>query len=191
MNLLMLAAAIVLAWTLPANARRYYHYPQQHWQQPHHWHGGWPEQRTYKRKHKHKRKALRAKKPRHAHHRRHHVAKIADLVEPLKVKVQEIIDNCGSQLISAHRHGARIPGGRLSLHAHYPARAADLQGNPSCIRAALKGWPGGMSTDYARVRHYHISYHPGGHEWGRRFAHRTGTARRVRIYATAIAQPQW
>jgi hypothetical protein len=50
----------------------------------------------------------------------------------------------------------------------------DVRGNPRCIYAHLKRWPGGYSTDYAVVDHVHISYNPGGQEWGLRFAHNGG-----------------
>lgn len=88
----------------------------------------------------------------------------------LIAKVGEIKSACGSKVISAYRPGARVAGtGRLSLHA--VKRAVDLAGNPSCIYAHLKRWPGGYSTDYAAVQHVHVSYEPGGREWGARFAH--------------------
>jgi hypothetical protein len=92
------------------------------------------------------------------------------LVAPLAAKVSEIVSTCGSTVISSVRHtliaGTRI----LSLHAS--GKAADLQGNPSCMYAALHGWPGGYSIDYASVRHIHISYDPeGGREMGARFVH--------------------
>jgi hypothetical protein len=84
--------------------------------------------------------------------------------------VKELEQFCGSRLISAHRPGARVRGsGHPSLHA--VKRAVDMAGNPSCMYARLKGWPGGVSTDYARVQHIHISYAPSGMEWGSRFAH--------------------
>jgi hypothetical protein len=69
-----------------------------------------------------------------------------------------------------------VKGTRLiSLHAS--GRAVDISGNPKCIYRALAGWPGGYSTDYARIRHVHISYAPGGREWGARFAHATAKRR--------------
>lgn len=99
-------------------------------------------------------------------------ANITDLVPPLASKVAEINRICGSRLVSGYRPGSRVRGsGRLSLHSAYPSRAADLAGNPDCIRRLAQGWPGGMSTDYGNVKHYHISYEPGGREWGARFAH--------------------
>ena len=50
-------------------------------------------------------------------------------------------------------------------------RAADLRGNPACMYALIRNWPGGASTDYNRVRHLHLSYDPHGREWGARFVH--------------------
>ena len=68
---------------------------------------------------------------------------------------------------SGLRH-TRVAGTRrLSLHAS--GRAVDLRGNPSCIYAQLQNWPGGVSVDYFRVRHVHLSL--GGREDGLRFAH--------------------
>lgn len=101
-------------------------------------------------------------------------AKLKDLTPKLANKVAEILTECpGARLTSGHRPGARVRGSRRpSLHSVYPSQAADLAGNPSCIRARLEGWIGGASTDYAAVRHYHISYsHPGGREFGARFTH--------------------
>lgn len=104
-----------------------------------------------------------------------------NLAIELASKVAEITSACGSKLISDYRPGARVRGsGHPSLHSVYPARAADLKGNPSCIYAHLRSWQGGYSIDYGRVRHVHISYSPpgsgplAGREWGRRFAHYGG-----------------
>lgn len=91
----------------------------------------------------------------------------AGLVAPLAAKAHEIVNVCGSRIISAHRNTRVRGSGRMSLHAS--GRAVDLQGNPSCIYAQLRSWPGGYSTDYGRVRHVHVSY--GGREHGHRFAH--------------------
>ena len=96
---------------------------------------------------------------------------LAGIVEPLKSKAREIVAACGSRVVSAYRPGARIPSGRVSNHARH--RAVDIRGNPSCIYAHLKGWPGGYSTDYARAPggpHVHISYNRN-MEWGARFRH--------------------
>lgn len=111
---------------------------------------------------------------------------LAGVVEPLAAKAREAVDRCGAKVVSAVRPGARIPGGRVSNHAI--GRAVDLRGNPSCLRSVFSGWPGGMSTDYASAPggpHYHVSYNPGGMEWGRRFAH-SGARRKTRHrYASA------
>jgi hypothetical protein len=98
-------------------------------------------------------------------------AGLSGVVPPLAAKAREITAACGSKVISGVRH-TRIAGTRLmSLHAS--GRAVDIQGNPSCIYRHLANWPGGYSTDYARISppHVHISYDPNGREWGRRFAH--------------------
>lgn len=103
-------------------------------------------------------------------------APLAGIVAPLAVKAREIVAACGSKVISGIRH-TRIAGtgGRLSLHAS--GRAVDIKGSPACIYSHLHGWPGGYSTDYGRVQHVHISYAPGGPEWGVRFAHYRGGKR--------------
>jgi hypothetical protein len=99
---------------------------------------------------------------------------LAGVTPVLAAKTRQIVASCGSTIISAvSRRGNRSN--------HPIGRAVDLQGNPGCIYAQLKGWPGGYSTDYAAARHVHISYNPGGQEWGLRFAHggtRTASARR-------------
>jgi hypothetical protein len=95
-----------------------------------------------------------------------------DLVPELAAKVGEIITTCGAHLVSAFRPHAVVAGThRASLHSYYPSRAADVAGHPSCIYALLRGWPGGFSVDYARVKHVHLSYDPHGREWGSRFVH--------------------
>lgn len=106
------------------------------------------------------------------------------LVAPLKDKAEAILAACpGSYIMSAVRHTRVRGSGRLSLHAS--GRAVDMAGNPACIYRELAGWPGGVSTDYSRVRHVHFSYSPGGSEWGLRFAHwQPRKARHVR-YAHA------
>jgi hypothetical protein len=94
---------------------------------------------------------------------------VSALVGPLASKVAEIEYACGSRLISAVRHSL-IAGTRLlSLHAF--GRAADVAGNPACIYGTLAGWQGGYSVDYGSVGHVHISWDPGGREWGARFVH--------------------
>ena len=97
---------------------------------------------------------------------------LAGIVAPLRAKAQEIVRACGSRVVSAYRPGARIPTGRISNHARH--RAVDLRGNPSCIYAHLKGWPGGYSVDYVRAPggpHVHVSFNRN-MEWGARFSHR-------------------
>lgn len=92
---------------------------------------------------------------------------LAGVYAPLAAKAAEIARACGSVVISGVRH-TRIAGSRRwSLHAS--GHAVDMQGNPACIYSHLRGWPGGYSTDYGRVRHVHISL--GGREDGLRFAH--------------------
>lgn len=94
----------------------------------------------------------------------------------LAAKAREIASACGSRVVSGVRH-TRVAGTRrMSLHAS--GRAVDMAGNPACIYARLRGWPGGYSTDYGRVRHVHFSL--GGREDWMRFAHRH-VARRVRL----------
>lgn len=100
-------------------------------------------------------------------------SRLAGVYAPLAAKAREIEEACGSRVISGVRH-TRIAGSRRwSLHAS--GRAVDMQGNPGCIYVHLRGWPGGYSTDYGRVRHVHISL--GGREDGIRFAHRGGRTR--------------
>lgn len=94
------------------------------------------------------------------------------LVAPLASKVAAIVADCGSKLISGVRHTFVAGTHRISLHAF--GEAADVSGNPSCIYSMLQGWPGGYSTDYGRMHHVHISYEPGGREWGTRFVHGGG-----------------
>jgi hypothetical protein len=123
--------------------------------------------------------AIRAGHPRITE--RHHGPSASDLISTLQSKVTEIISACGSKLISGYRPGARVAGsGHPSLHSVYPARAADMAGNPSCIYSHLQGWAGGYSTDYGHVHHVHLSYSPpgtgylAGREWHARFVHYTG-----------------
>lgn len=99
-----------------------------------------------------------------------------DLVPQLAAKVAEIVSTCGSKLISGFRPHAVVAGThRASLHSYYPSRAADLAGAPSCIYAHLRGWAGGYSVDYGRVRHVHVSLDLIGHrEVGARFVHGGG-----------------
>lgn len=105
---------------------------------------------------------------------------------PLLAKVAELKAYCGAKVVSAHRRGARTPSGHVSEHAL--GRAVDLQGNPGCMYPRLRSWPGGYSTDYWSAPggpHIHLSYGPGGREWGVRFAHRGGS------YASAARKKRW
>lgn len=134
-------------------------------------------------------------KARHRHHRRHHAIRhrhrhrvavaaprqsLAGFPSPLVAKAHELERSCGSHIISAFRPHARIAGsGRVSNHAL--RKAIDMAGNPGCMYAHMKGWPGGYSVDYGRVRHIHISYNRQ-REWGLKFAHYVGSRRLARMY---------
>ena len=108
---------------------------------------------------------------------------LAGVVGPLASKARQIMASCGSRVVSGVRAGAG--------HSHHSTgNAVDLQGNPSCIYSMLRGWPGGVSTDYASApggAHVHVSYAPGGREWGLRFAHPGGgySSAARRAYARA------
>jgi hypothetical protein len=95
---------------------------------------------------------------------------VTGIVPALAAKVAQIQSSCpGAHVISGVRH-TRIRGsGRMSLHA--TGEAVDMRGNPSCVYAQLRDWPGGYSTDYGRVKHVHISLAANGREAGLRFAH--------------------
>lgn len=115
---------------------------------------------------------------------------LSGVVAPLAAKAREIVSACGSKVISGVRHTRVRGSGRISLHAS--GRAVDLQGNPSCIYAHLKDWPGGYSVDYHSVRcgrtrcpHVHVSYSPNGREWGARFTHYGSKRKARRAYARA------
>lgn len=113
-----------------------------------------------------------------------HSVRLTGVVPRLAEKASQIVADCGSRVISAVRHTYVAGTRRISLHAS--GRAVDLAGAPGCIYAHLRGWPGGYSTDYARVRHVHVSYDPHGRrEWGVRFAHGGGRHRTMsaRSYA--------
>jgi hypothetical protein len=104
----------------------------------------------------------------------------------LAAKVRHIVAACGSAVIST------VPG-RGHRSNHPIGRAVDLRGNPSCIYAHLREWPGGYSVDYSAVAHVHISYNPGGQEWGLRFRH-GGSGPRMTRYASRLmmrASPQF
>lgn len=96
-----------------------------------------------------------------------------NVVTPLAAKAVEIVGACRARVVSAFRPGAKVAGtNHQSLHAVH--KAVDVAGDPACIYSHLQGWPGGYSKDYSRVRHVHISYEPGGREWGARFVHGGG-----------------
>lgn len=107
---------------------------------------------------------------------------MAGIVAPLAAKVAAIQSACpGAHVISAVRH-TRIRGSRhMSLHA--TGEAVDMRGNPSCVYAQLRDWPGGYSTDYARAQHIHISLAANGREAGLRFVHGGGKSHRHRRFA--------
>jgi hypothetical protein len=110
---------------------------------------------------------------------------LTGVVAPLAAKAREIVDSCGSVVVS----GVARRGSRSN---HPRGRAIDLAGNPSCIYAHLLSWPGGVSTDYARAPgrpHVHVSYNPGGQEWGLRFTHRgySAQAKSKRLASRSLA----
>lgn len=85
---------------------------------------------------------------------------------------------CGSvQVISAFRRNAVIAGTRRRS-CHASGQAVDYTtSNPSCALRVVAGSRLGHSTDYARVRHFHVS--TCAQERGVRFAH-GGHSHRVR-----------
>ena len=70
--------------------------------------------------------------------------------------------------------GLRSRATRELLRAHFAELTVSVDGL-AATHERLRGWPGGYSTDYGRVRHVHISL--GGREDGIRFAHRGGRTR--------------
>jgi hypothetical protein len=73
----------------------------------------------------------------------------------------------GFRIISAHR-----PGDTWGLHREN--KAIDIAGgNYDCAYRVLREFPGGMSIDAhnPRINHIHLSWNPGGKEWGARFNH--------------------
>ncbi len=92
---------------------------------------------------------------------------LAGVYAPLADKAREIEAACGSRVISGVRHTRVRGSGRWSLHSS--GHAIDMAGNPGCIYARLRGFRGGYSIDYGRVKHVHISL--GGREDGARFVH--------------------
>ena len=136
-----------------------------------------------------------AKKNKHVHHIRHGLKRAASrhrldgsvslngVTPVLASKARDIVVSCGSVVISA------ISARRN--HSNHPSgRAVDLRGNPGCIYAHLRNWPGGYSTDYRSVRHVHVSYNPGGQEWGLRFAHHGHSHHRAIRYASRDSRRQ-
>lgn len=105
---------------------------------------------------------------------------LAGVYAPLADKAREIEGSCGSRVISGVRRGARVAGTRrMSLHA--VGRAVDLQGNAPCIYRLVRDWPGGVSVDYHRAGHLHLSYSPqDGREMHARFNHGGGRFRLAR-----------
>ena len=95
------------------------------------------------------------------------IVSLIGVVPKLATKITEIVGTCGSEVVSAVRHTYVIGTHRISQHAN--GTAVDITRNPRCIYSLLRGWPGGYSTDYRRVRHVHISI--GGREAGVRFVH--------------------
>jgi hypothetical protein len=106
--------------------------------------------------------------------------KVDGLVAPLAHEVAEIVSTCGSKLVSGVRHTFVAGTHRVSLHSF--GEAADVTGNAPCIYSMLHSWPGGYSVDYNRVHHVHISYEPGGREWGSHFVHGGGYGHRHHRY---------
>lgn len=106
--------------------------------------------------------------------------KLAGVTAPLAAMARRLMDECGASVISGVRKTYVRGSGRQSLH--WTGHAVDIVGNPKCLYATLAKakWPGGMSTDYAAVRHVHLSYLKGGREWGTRFAHYRGGVKRTR-----------
>ena len=108
---------------------------------------------------------------------------LSGVVPPLARKARQIVRTCGSRIISTVRRTRVRGSGRWSLHRY--GHAVDISGNPRCIYRMLRGWPGGVSVDYSRIRprHVHVSYSPNGREWGTRFTHYRGGRKRSRLYA--------
>jgi hypothetical protein len=135
----------------PADARPRHHHVGKH----HH---------VSKKKLSHQRKSHHRKTVSHRKSGAGHSVSLAGVTPVLAAKARQIASTCGSVIISGVSRRARRSN-------HPIGRAVDMRGNPQCIYAQLKNWPGGYSTDYSAARHVHISYNPGGQEWGLRFAH--------------------
>lgn len=96
---------------------------------------------------------------------------LVGVVPRLYHKAMEIHRACGSRVYGGIRSHSYYVRGTRRMSLHKIGRAVDASGNPSCIYAHLRNWPGGVSVDYGRVRHVHFSYDPHGREWGSRFHH--------------------
>ena len=59
----------------------------------------------------------------------------------LAAKARQIVASCGSSIVSAGSPSRGVRSDRPT------GRAVDIEGNPGCVYAQLKGWPGGYSTD--------------------------------------------
>lgn len=110
---------------------------------------------------------------------RHGSTSLAGVIGPLADKAREIAQTCGSKIVSTTRNWGKTPN-------HPQGRAVDMRGNPACIYRMLADWPGGVSTDYAAVKHVHFSYNPR-HEWGLRFHHDVVRSARRRDIETTSA----
>jgi hypothetical protein len=140
----------------------------------------------HRHRHQHHHQRVARHHPPHYHYATHESshasANVSGLVGGLASKAMEIVGSCASRIISTVRPGAVVAGsGHPSLHRD--GRAVDIQGNPSCIYAHLRDWPGGYSVDYSAVRHVHVSL--GGREDGARFRHGGGHRRHRMRYAGA------
>ncbi len=141
---------------------------------------------------------------RHVHIRHRHVVKsivplprrrpagvsLIGVVPKLAAKITEIVTTCGSEVVSTVRHTYVTGTHHISQHAN--GTAVDITRNPRCIYSMLRGWPGGYSTDYRRVRHVHISI--GGREAGVRFVHgghRRHYAHRHHRHRAAFRETPW
>lgn len=119
---------------------------------------------------------------------------LAGVTPVLAAKARELVAECGSRIIAG-------VAGRGRRSNHPIGRAVDVAGNPDCVYANLKrsGWRGGVSNDYHRVMcptsrgwvrcpHVHVSWNPGGQEWGLWFAHRGPHGRGETRHAAARSE---
>lgn len=80
------------------------------------------------------------------------------LPRAIKVALARVTKACRSiAVISTFRRNAVIAGTRRRSY-HASCRAADFTTKrPACAYRALAGWwPGGLSNDYGRVKHFHL-----------------------------------